>query len=46
MINNFDAQHYALLSLSYCIGDKDESRLDYNFADAWHDETELSPRNQ
>ena len=29
-------------SWSYCVGDKDESRLDYNFADAWHDETEIS----
>ena len=33
-------------SWSYCIGDKDESRLDYNFTDAWHDETEITPRNQ
>ena len=29
-------------SWSYCIGDKDDNFLDYNFADAWHDETEIS----
>ena len=32
-------------SWSYCVGDKDESKLDYNFADAWHDETDITPRN-
>ena len=29
-------------SWSYCVGDKDESVLDNDFADAWHDETEIS----
>ena len=32
-------------SWSYCVGDKDDNFLDYNFADAWHDETEITPRN-
>ena len=31
---------------SYCVGDKDESFLDYDFEDAWHDETEITPQNQ
>jgi hypothetical protein len=31
-------------SWSYCVGDKDESFLDYNFEDAWYRETEISPR--
>lgn len=29
---------------SYCVGDKDDSFLDYDFADAWHDETEISKK--
>ena len=27
---------------TYCVGDKEESFLEYNFEDAWHDETEIS----
>ncbi len=29
---------------SYCVGDKDESFLEYNFAESWHDETDLLPK--
>lgn len=29
---------------TYCVGDKEESFLDYDFADAWHDETEISSK--
>ena len=31
-------------SWSYCVGDKDDNFLDYNFADAWHDEIDLLPK--